>query len=453
MAPSLTLRPVRRPALLLLAGMALLLAGCTPHRTLYPKLEALARAGEYEQAVTLVEKNHKEYGDRNEVLYNLDRGVLYHYAGKYEESNEAFEAAERRMDELYTESVTGNVAAFALNDNTLPYRGEDFETVIVNLYRALNYVQLGKVDEAIVEARKVNLKLEQVNEQYGPREKNVYREDAFARMLAGVLYEMGGTRDDVNDAYISDKLAADAYANAFSKDYGVKAPETLAGNLLSTATYMGPDELKAARERFPGEEPIPLERKRSQGQLYFIHFAGRSPVKVEDAIRANAPDGTLLKVAFPRYKPLPYLITGSRVLVDGQPAGDLQTAQPIGAIAIENLQNRKGRIAAKAIARAIVKYMANKALQERARRDNSNNSLFAALAGNIFTEISEQADLRSWQTLPDRVLVGRVLLAPGSHQVQVQFTTGGPNVMATRDLGTVELAAGQTRFFILHTLQ
>jgi hypothetical protein len=450
--PRLPHRAGGRPWLIL-AVVAGLLAGCTPHLGLYPKIEELARAGQYEAAAAFVEKNRAEYGDRNAVLYHLDRGLLLHYAGRYAESNRAFEAAERRMDELFTESVSGHALAFALNDNTLPYRGEDFETVVVNLYRALNYVQLGQVDEAIVEARKVNLKLERINAQYAEGEKNVYKEDAFARLLAGVLYEMGGTRDDVNDAFISDRLAVKAYRQDFAHNYNVQVPDALARNLLTTAEFMGAEETAEARKQFPAVEPIPLVRKQEQGQLYFVHFAGRSPVKVEDAIRAQMLDGNLLKIAFPRYKPSYYVVNGARIVRGGEVLATLEPAQPLGAIAVENLDNRKGRIAVKAIARATAKYLANKALQERAKKESQSTQLLAFVAGTVFTEVSEQADLRSWRTLPDRVLIGRAMLPPGKHVLQAQFLTGGTNVVGTRDLGEVEVAAGQTRFLILHTLQ
>lgn len=451
-------RPARLavPARWLLATVALVavaaLAACTPHRRLYPKLEGLARAGQYEAAAKLVEESQEAYGDRNSVLYDLDRGVFYHYAGKYKESNEAFERAERRIDELFTESITGNVAAFALNDNTLPYRGEDFESVIINVYRALNYIQLGDVQAALVEARKVNLKLEQINRQYEPGKKNVYSEDAFARLLAGVLYEMGGARDDLNDAYISNKLAANSYEKNFRANYGVGAPSPLGSNLLTTASFMGPEELNGAKAQFPGQVLIPLREKQSSAQLYFIHFAGKGPTKVEDAIRVVMPDGNLIKVAFPRYKPNFYLITGSRVRIDGERATTLEPAQPIGAIAVQNLDNRKGRIAVKAIARATTKYLASRALQREAGKRSEGAALLAWVAGTVFSEISEQADLRSWETLPDRVLIGRVLLPAGRHAIEVELTTSAGATVATRDLGEVELRAGQTRFFILHTL-
>lgn len=436
----------------LLAGLlALVLAACSPHRELYPRLDELARQGNYAQAARLVEESADDYGERNAVLWHLDRGIFYHYAGQYEKSNEAFQEAERRIDELFSRSVSGEVGAFLMNDNTLPYRGEDFEGVIVNIYRALNYVKLGDIEAALVEARKVDQKLVAINSHYDEGEKNVYRSDAFARFLTGVFYEMGGTRDDLNDAYIADKLAVESYSEDFSHNYGVDTPRPLKVNLLTHATFMGRQEVNEATGRFPGVELIPLGEKRRQAEVYVVHFAGRAPVKVEDALSAVAPDGNLIKVAFPRYQRVPYRITGSRITVDGEPAATLEVAQPTGDIAIENLDNRKGRIAAKAIARAITKYQLNRKLQEEGRERGPGAELFGFLAGNIYAAVSEQADLRSWQTLPDRMLVGRVLLEPGTHKLAVQYLADGGAPAGRRNLGEVTLAPGETRFFIVHT--
>jgi len=435
----------------LACGLALVLAaGCTPHRELYPRLDGLARAGKYAEAAQLVEKNRETYGERNEVLYNLDRGVFLHYAGEYRKSNQAFEAAERRLDELFTRSVSGEVGAFLSNDNTLPYRGEDYEAVVVNIYRALNYVMLGQKDEALVEARKVDLKLDLINRAYAPGEKNVYKEDAFARYLMGVLYEQGGTRDDLNDAYISNRLAASIYEKDFARHYSVDVPDTLKVNLLTTARFMGREELERARQKFPNVPLLEPELKREQGELYFVHYAGRAPDKVEDAIMAHMPDGYLLRIAFPRYRRRSYLVTGSRVVVNGSVAARLEEAEPIGDIAIQSLANRKGRIQAKAIARATTKYLATRAASQAARRDSELAGALTFLAGNVASAVSEQADLRAWETLPDRILMGRVLLAPGTYRIQVQFTGAG-GVVSTRDLGQVQVEAGRTRFFILHT--
>jgi hypothetical protein len=459
-APALAAR--RRPAaravpgvravLWLAALLALALSACSSFRELYPTLNGMAAAGQYDQAVKLVEKNKEEYGDRNFVLYQMDRGTMLHYAGKYAESNAAFAAAEERIDRLYTESITGNVAAFAVNDNLLPYKGEDFESVMVNIYQALNYIELGNVESALVQARKVDQKLDYINRQYEPDKKNIYKEDAFARLLMGALYELSGSRDDANDAYVSARLATGIYDKDFSVNYGVSAPAVLGANLLTDAAFMGSEELNQARQRFGSAPLLSAADKRKWGQAYFIHFAGRAPVKYEKAI-SGVYGSYAVKVAFPEYRSVHYLVTGSQVLVDGQQAAALDPAEPVGAIAIKSLENRKNRIYAKAIARAGAKLVANVALQNEARRRGGEGAgLLAAVLGGAASVASEQADLRCWQTLPDRILIGRVLLPPGKHKLQVQFTTGSRAVVATKDLGEVEIPPGRTRFFILHSV-
>ena len=430
----------------------LLLGACSPHLEIYPKLDALARQGKYEDAAKLVEKNRDKYDERNVVLYNLDRGIFYHYAGKYKKSNEAFAAAEQRLDELFTTSIAHQTGAFLSSDNTLPYRGEDFEAVVINVYRALNYILLGDPEAALVEARKVNQKLEFINSQYSEGKKNAYKEDAFARLLAGILYELGGTQEDVNDAFISNRKAAQIYAGDFKRRYRAGTPQLLKSNLMTTASFMGREELRAARKRFPKTKVLTLGKKRKKAQLYFVHFAGRGPVKVEGAIQAMMPDGYLLRIAFPNYRRRGYSIRGSSVTVDGKLAGSLEPAAPIGRIALQSLKDREVRIKVKAIARATTKYLATKAASKAAEdRGGSAAGMLTQLAGNVAAAASEQADLRAWQTLPDQVLMGRVLVEPGEHEIAVEFHGGGGRALDRRQLGKVKLKAGDARVVVVPT--
>ena len=59
------------------------------------------------------------------------------------------------MEELYTRSITAEAGAMLTNDNLLPYEGEDFEKVMVNVVGALNHVYLQQWDDALVEARRL----------------------------------------------------------------------------------------------------------------------------------------------------------------------------------------------------------------------------------------------------------------------------------------------------------
>ena len=215
---------------------------------------------------------------------------------------------------------------------------------------------------------------------------------------------------------------------------------------------MGESDFALAKQRFPQVKALRLSEKGKLGQLFFIHFAGRGPVKVESAITAFMPNGRLFKIAFPQYRSNFYLIHGSRILVEGVAKADLEVAEPVGPIAIKNLENRKGRIAAKAIARATTKYIAALALEQQARkRGGELAGLLTRVAGSVFTFVTEKADLRAWETLPDKILVGQVSLKPGTYRVAVQFLSSGGGVFQTRQLGTIEVKAGTTKFFILHS--
>ena len=215
---------------------------------------------------------------------------------------------------------------------------------------------------------------------------------------------------------------------------------------------MGRNELESAQKAFPGIPALSHQEKIKKGQVYFIHFCGRGPVKAEKSFAARMPDGNIFKVAFPTYRRLRSQINGSQLKINGEVVEVLEAGEPIGSIAIKNLQNREGRIKAKAIARAIVKYQLNKELQKKAKEKGGDGAqTLAWLAGNIYTAASEKADLRAWETLPEKILVGRVLLDPGEHIIEVEFTSSPGRVVTSQKLRPIKIARGQTKFIIFHS--
>jgi hypothetical protein len=95
--------------------------------------------------------------------------------------------------------------------------------------------------------------------------------------------------------------------------------------------------------------------------------------------------------------------------------------------------------------------VANRRLQKNAQDQGGGAGLLAFVLGNVYAVATEQADLRAWQTLPDKILIGSTFVAPGVHRVVVEYLTSGGGVVSTRDLGEMELAPGTVRFIILHT--
>ena len=208
-------------SLLSLTLSFVLIVSCAPSLKHYPNINQHLINQDYDGAYKIVKDSKKTYAERNAVLYYLDEGIITHYGSRFDESNQSLSQCETMMEGLYTKSLSKAAASFVISDNTVPYRGEDFERAMVNLFMALNYVGLGDREDALVEARRVDNVLSVINSHYEEDAKNVYKEDGFIRFIMGTLYEADA---EMNDAYISYKKAEEIYQNDYLPNYGVAPP-------------------------------------------------------------------------------------------------------------------------------------------------------------------------------------------------------------------------------------
>ncbi len=136
-----------------------LLAGCGPSVNRYLLIDASLRAHDPKGADAIVQQAEKEYGEKSRVLYGMDRGMTLHLAGDYQQSNAVLEQAEEELDRLYTRKIRTETLAFMTNDTALPYEGDPYEQVLINVLKALNYAMLGQWQDALVEARRIDHRL------------------------------------------------------------------------------------------------------------------------------------------------------------------------------------------------------------------------------------------------------------------------------------------------------
>ncbi len=423
-----------------------LLCSCTTYPTIAPQVNSLIVAEKFRTALKVLDVNKEGYGKVNELLYLLDRGLVLHMARRYEESIQTFEQAKLKYDALYTKSLTNLGATWAINDYRAPYHGEDFERVMVNIFEALNYAALGNVEEALVEARDVDSVLLSINARYDSRQKNVYKEDAFARFLMGVLYEWEATPAGLNDAYISYAKAVEIYENDYQSHYDVKVPALLKENLLAVAQWMGDEEFRKYHKKFSDVSFLSLADKKKKAQVYVIHYTGLSPIKHEDSLVFPLPGGYLNRVAFPKYDKRiyeePASVFSARSARGGPFLIPTELSEDVGGIAIKNLDNRRGRVMAKAVLRPLGKYAVERVAEgELDKNDGGQSADVLRTLGSAYNVFSEQADLRSWQTLPDQIRIGRLVLSPGEYTFY----------MNKKDLGKFDLKAGEKKFLVVRT--
>jgi hypothetical protein len=413
----------------------------------------LVAAKEYTRAAASLDDNLNAYGKNNRILYLLDKGMVSHLTKDYTGSIAAFAAAKNEYDSLTTKSLSRTAATWLVNDHAAPYQGEDFERAMINVFLALNYAQLGDIDEALVEARDADAVLNLINDQYPPDKKNTYKEDAFLRLLCGILYEASGTPEGTNDAYISYAKAAAIYENDYVKNYGVGVPDILKENILAAAKTMGPAELDRYRRKFGDVPFLTLEEKKKKAQVYIIQYCGLAPLKTEETIPLWFPEGTASTIAFPVYETRPLLTQKSTVTVmlDGKKITQAATerCQDISAIAVKNLANRKVRTFVKAAASGAGKILLEKTAGEAIGKKAGNGAeqAFMVLAGatNLF---SNRADTRSWQTLPSEIRIARLFLNEGSYDLFLVNSDATDQPLENINLGKLNAAPGETKFII-----
>jgi len=456
---------------------ALLLAGCGSSGKHYLVAEKNLAANDFQRADAAIKDAEGEYGEKGKVLYGMDRGMTLHLAGEYQQSNVVLEQSDNEVDRLYTRKVRTETAAFLTNDNMLPYEGDPYEQVMINVLKALNYALLDDLEGALVEARRVDHRLNMLSDR--TKDKDVYREDGFARYVTGILYETAG---QMNDAFIAYRKAYEIYQSAKSWS-GIAAPAQLQTDLLRTAEALRLNqELMEYQRAFPNVQWQSAEEQRQLTQVVVISYNGRAPRKEDrfldvpismDALqlvllnraltqnnRNRAADTTLyalngrvVRIAIPKLVPQKTHIpvdTVSLAPEGGTPVtARTEQVQNVTALADKALDERMPAIAVKATARAATKY----AMAEAATRGSQNAAgqkhadwvgLLVGLVAHGYAIASEEADKRSWRTLPDEIHLARVWVPPGTYHVQASGLTGSNSPKGK----TLTLAPGKTVFII-----
>lgn len=116
----------------------------------------LYSSGQYIEAANaeIKEKGEKE-SDPSKLLQSLQAAASLRYAKQYKQSSLLFDECEDILkyhnEQIMAENMTSNMGAVLVNDAMLDYRGREYDGVMVNTYKALNFWQEGKKDLARIE--------------------------------------------------------------------------------------------------------------------------------------------------------------------------------------------------------------------------------------------------------------------------------------------------------------
>ncbi|WP_010520382.1 COG3014 family protein [Aquimarina agarivorans] len=413
--------------------LVLLTTSCATYNSKSEIFQAKLQQGNIEGALASVEKNKFLLKPRNKLLYLLEKGKLSYLKGDYNASNLLFNQADNLI-ESNVSSVGSQILGTLLNPEKETYKGEDFEKVAIHYYKALNYAFLNQYDEALVEAKRINLQLLQLNEKYPQGKKNHYKDDAFAHNLQGLLYEALG---DINNAFIAYRNAVDLYLQNNGIYMGVAVPDQLKQDLLRTATDIGfADQVIRYEEKLntkyqsgskDNEVVVFWENGlvpyKDQTFFTFTILPGNRvgyvtvvneelgidlplPIDTGGDNKSDFSDLDVFNISFPKYVRRNAFYKNATIQVEGR-SFPMQLAENYEEIAFTTLKDRRFRDIGKAALRLAAKKVSQYALK------NQNEDLGALLG--LFNALTEGADTRNWQSLPSHIYYTRVPLKQGEN--------------------------------------
>lgn len=355
----------------------------------------------------------------DQLVYLLDYGVALQLAGQYKESNDVFLQADRLAEQIDYHSVSRIAGSLALNEEMVQYKGDTFEKIFINAYLAMNFLEMGKLDDALVEARRINEKFL----KYRADEKKAFELNSFSKYLSAVTWEASRSYDD---AYI-------AYNEAYKIDPTIS---TIHEDLIRSAKLARRmDSYQAWKKQFPEVKEDPAWYDKTRGELIVIYQQGWGPRKAPGPGEYRFP--TLLPV-YSETQQARLNVSSKSYL--SREVYDVQKA------AIETLRDDQGILVAKRVAGLATKAVLSDQLRQK-------NELLGSLAW-IAMNVADRADVRQWSTLPQTIQIIRVPLAPGKYSAIVE----GLNMSAAptgevSDERTIEIKPGQKKFIVWRSLK
>ncbi len=407
------------PFLLILS----LMIGCGGYK--FSEVIEPLETGQPENAYTYLQEHTPEKPD---IPFLFELGLVAHYANHYSESSGALDQAGDIAEDRYTKSVSKEVSSLVTSDKLRPYAGTRYERLLSHYYRALNYVYQGQLDGALVECRRAT---GLINYFKGEDEDYDFLGTGFLAYFSGMLFEASG---EWNDAYISYKQAAEYYQNAAEKT-GVEMPDDIGNSLIRLARKLGfTDDLERYRRQY-GESP---NLSKDYGELILFYETGYVPPKREESLTFpilktdDVEDDKfvptlmgrqgrtykdveleyLLRVAIPTIGSHRPRLAGVEVAA-GAVKGSGMLVADVEKIAIETFNAQRPMILLRTLLRAVGKYL----IYRKANNENEALGLLVNLAGVV----TEQADTRSWKTLPNQIFVVRMSLPAGTHTLNLSF--------------------------------
>ena len=408
--------------------MSLFLSSCQSYTAQTHRVRQDFIDRRYSDALRDLDDSEVSTSSSSKLVYLLERSSILDRMGDGPKARQTLFEADRLVDKLYRPSLVGEAASYIYNDSASDYTGEDYEKVAIHTLLALSFLGDGKLKKARVEARAINVRLNEINNFY-KKNKNKYKEDAFARFLSAMIFESLG---DYNNALVDYRAALRLYEGDYSRYFRTSTPVSLVRSMWWLARHRGKHALQKKLKRSYPEVVKKIAYNAQMAHIVLISEVGYIANKISKSFIFTW-DQKPMRFSFPAIRlgsPGYWGKIGLYVDAEFYEGG---RAQFLDNIARETLEDSRARYMIKMASRIVLK-------DQISQQAKKSFGVLGELAVSIFGAATEMADTRAWTLLPSQYYVTRVAVKPGTHKLRV---SGGGISSAVK---IITLKAGEFRF-------
>lgn len=412
------------------------------------KYDAAFEAENYSTCIAMLHDKNKSGRD---IRDNLDEAMLCYLNQDYETSIKVFDLTDALMQEALTKSITKTTGSTIFNDNISEYTGNIYEYLLLNAFNAMNFIQLGDLENAIVELNKAGIKENEYIAKYGevelkdaisnedsekfnssvtklglnlselkadsPKKANIndlYKDSPLLRYLSLILYSANGNRSNVEiDAKMLASLGSEINV---SEDVDIPAGKGRL-NVLALSGLIG----RRHEAKFETPRILP----------FYVPIDGAKPILFK------------LKFTWPEYSGQEASITRIDVEVDGHGRKSAVLVEDFDQALAKDVRLKANKAFTRSMIRSISKKTTALASGEatliaaKKTLEKADNSILRAAAEITYVtawhtieyavdaiDLSEFADIRQAYIFPRAASAAGFSLDPGYYSGKVIYYNG-----------------------------
>ncbi|MEE3325880.1 MAG: hypothetical protein VX252_00925 [Myxococcota bacterium] len=398
-------------------------SGCATYSDRMKAAQEQVKVGNYQVAVDDLNKfMGTEPGelpkkfDSDTALAVLERATLEQALSEFKPSARDFGAADQELQLLdIANDTAGTIGKYFFSDSSTKYKASPVEKLSLNGFNMMNYLALGQMTGASVEARRFTVMRNYLNE-FDPGHPHA----AFGSYLAGFTFAQQG---DYSRAmrYYDEALDAGSLES-------LREPVSRLSTLTS---YRG----KHIQKFLDGGKAPKPAADRTSSLLVAVNI-GRVPYKVPERMPIGAAIGiagsfisgnpavlgysAFKVVVYPELVQPPSIYNKVEMTIDGQNAR-LDLTTNLGVEIKNEYEKLKPKIIGAALSRMIVRAAAAEGARQAGNQENPALGWVLALATEASMVAMDKPDTRSWMFLPNRVYLYQTRLKPGTHDVEIKL--------------------------------